>query len=348
MFERQTIAELAEVAGSEAGQVEAEQGVVNGEVELTPMQRAFFQWELEKPDYYNQSVLLEVERGVDTGLLEEVMVGLLDQHDALRMRFEEEEGEGGWRQWCEAEVSGEIYERKDLSWIKEEREQREELRRDAERVQGSLELKRGRLVKVVEYELGEGRGRRLLLTVHHLVVDGVSWRILLGDLERGYEQLRRGEELKLGVKTTSYQQWARKLREYGEGEAVGEEMEYWSGEERKGVGRIPRDGEVEERENVYGTQRSVTVVLEEEETRKLLQEVPGAYQTQINDVLLTVLGRVCGEWSGSERVLVDVEGHGREEVIEGVDLSRTVGWFTAVYPVVLEREKKRSGISGER
>ena len=77
--------------------------------------------------------------------------------------------------------------------------------------------------------------------------------------------------------------------------------------------------------------------LEEEETRQLLQEVPQAYQTQINDVLLAALGRVCGEWSGRDAVLVDVEGHGREEeVVEGVDLSRTVGWFTSMYPVVLE------------
>ena len=196
MFERQTIAELAEVAGKEGRGIEAEQGVVNGEVELTPIQKAFFEWELEKPEHYNQSVLLEIESGVDTGLLEEVMLGLLDQHDGLRMRYERGTGTGtsgtNWRQWCEAEMNESVYERKDLSGIEEEEEQRRELRRDAEQVQGSLDLGRGRLVKAVEYELGEGRGRRLLLTIHHLVVDGVSWRILVEDLERGYSQLLAG------------------------------------------------------------------------------------------------------------------------------------------------------------
>jgi amino acid adenylation domain-containing protein/non-ribosomal peptide synthase protein (TIGR01720 family) len=334
MFERQTIAELAEVAGSEAGQVEAEQGVVNGEVELTPIQRAFFEWGLVKPEHYNQSVLLEMDRGVDTEILEEVMMGLLDQHDGLRMRYEG--GTQGWRQWCEAEVLESVYERKDLSWIEDESQQRRELERDAERAQGSLNLKAGRVVKVVEYELGGLRGRRLLLAIHHLVVDGVSWRILLEDLERGYEQRLRGEELRLGAKTTSYQQWAAKLGQYGEDQAVEQEMEYWCGEERKSRGRLPRDQEGTENENLFGTQSSVTVWLEEEETRKLLQDVPGVYQTQINDVLLTALGRVCGEWSGSEAVLVDLEGHGREDIFAGVDISRTVGWFTAMYPVLLE------------
>jgi amino acid adenylation domain-containing protein/non-ribosomal peptide synthase protein (TIGR01720 family) len=336
MFERQTIAELAEVVGSESAQVEAEQGLVNGEVELTPIQRAFFEWELVKPEHYNQSVLLEVGRGVDTAVLEEAMVGLLDQHDGLRMRYEEREGEG-WRQWCEAEVLESVYERKDLSWIGDEEEQRAELERDAGEVQGSLDIKTGRVVRVVEYELGEERGKRLLLTVHHLVMDGVSWRILLEDLEQGYGQRQGGEELSLGMKTTSYQQWAEKLRQYGESDAVRQEMEYWGREERKRAGRLPRDEEAAgEAANLFGTQRGVTVWLEEEETRKLLQEVPGVYQTQINDVLLTALGRVCGEWSGSEAVLVDLEGHGREDIFAEVDISRTVGWFTAMYPVLLE------------
>ena len=335
MFERQTIAELAEVVGSESEQVEAEQGVVNGEVELTPIQSAFFEWGLVKPEHYNQSVLLEVGRGVDMEVLEEVMMGLLDQHDALRMRYEEREGEG-WRQWCEAEVLETVYERKDLSWIEDEAEQRAALERDAGEAQGSLDIKTGRVVKVVEYELGEERGKRLLLTVHHLVMDGVSWRILLEDLERGYGQRQAGEELSLGMKTTSYQQWAEKLRQYGESDAVRQEMEYWGGEERKRAGRLPRDEAAGEGANLFGTQSGVTVWLEEEETRKLLQDVPGVYQTQINDVLLTALGRVCGEWSGSDAVLVDLEGHGREDVFAEVDHSRTVGWFTAMYPVLLE------------
>src|SRR5437763_863244 len=120
MFERQTIAELAEVVGAvgregeEMEKVEAEQGMIEGEVELTPIQRAFFEWGLTKPEHYNQAVLLEVKKGVDTGVLEEVVMELLKQHDALRMRYEEEgEGEAGrWRQWCAGEVNAGVYERK--------------------------------------------------------------------------------------------------------------------------------------------------------------------------------------------------------------------------------------------
>jgi non-ribosomal peptide synthase protein (TIGR01720 family) len=234
-----------------------------------------------------------------------------------------------------------IYERKDLSGIGGEAEQRAVLEQDAERVQGSLDLEKGRVMRVVEYELGE-RGRRLLLVIHHLVVDGVSWRILLEDLERGYEQLRGGEEIKLGAKSSSYKRWAEKMREYGEGEEVEKEEAYWLGQEWEKVGRVPLDYEEAEveKENVEASRRSVVVELGEEETRELLQKVPGVYHTQINDALLLALGRSLGEWMGGKKVLVEMEGHGREELFSDVEVSRTVGWFTSIYPVVLGVEGK--------
>jgi non-ribosomal peptide synthase protein (TIGR01720 family) len=221
-------------------------------------------------------------------------------------------------------------------------------------------------MKVVEYEMGGGGGKvekrkkRLLLVIHHLVVDGVSWRILLEDLERGYEQLKRGEEMELGSKTSSFKQWGERLREYAEQERVKEEVEYWSGEEKKRVKPLARDYEYEEEGkgggggkkagkdlNLVGGQRNVVEELEEEETRALLQAVPEAYNTQINDVLLTALGRSLEEWSGGEGVLVDVEGHGREEIFADVDVSRTVGWFSSTYPILLEGSKRGSWEPGK-
>ena len=266
--------------------------------------------------------------------VEEVVKALVAHHSGLRTRFEYVEEK--WRQQRMREAGAGVYRRCDLSGM-EEQEQQVALEREVRGVQGSLDVGRGELVRAVEYELGEGRGRRLLLVIHHLVVDGVSWRILLGDLERGYGQLQRGEGMRLGVRTTSYGRWAEKLVEYSGSEGVRAELEYWSGEQRRGVKKVPRDYEgVGEEENTVATQRSVTVWLEEEETRELLQEVPGTYHTQINDVLLTALARVVGEWSGSGEVLVDLEGHGREDLFAGVDVSRTVGWFTNIYPVVLQ------------
>ena len=388
MFERPTVRGLGEVAGR-VGRVEAEQGQVRGKVELTPIQAGFFQWGLAKAEHYNQSVLLEVREGTDSERLERAVRALVEQHDVLRMRYEpaagggERAGGGGeWEQWCEDRMEEEgqrvLYERKKLKAESEE-EWQDGLEADARRVQGSLRLRGGGLLRAVEYERedeeeqeagraegekqeeekkGEGgRRRRLLLVAHHLVVDGVSWRILLEDLERGYEQLGAGqEEIDLGAKTTSYQEWARRLKEYGEREEVRGELGYWleqAGQKDKDkdkeqagqgmIGTLPKDYEAAGEENVVGTQRSVVVRMEEEETRELLQGVPEVYHTQINDVLLAGLGRALGEWSGGERVLVDVEGHGREEVMEGVDVSRTVGWFTTIYPVVLGGEGRATG-----
>jgi non-ribosomal peptide synthase protein (TIGR01720 family) len=281
--------------------------------------------------------LLGIQPGVDSALLEQAVIALLEQHDALRMKFEFTAG-GGWQQQCAAQMPPGVYVRRDLRGVPETK-RKAVLEQEAAQVQASLDLSAGRLVAAVEYELGEEQGRRLLLVIHHLVVDGVSWRILVEDLERGYEQLRQGGMIELGRKSSSYRQWGERLVEYSGGEEMKAEGEYWSKvEERKQWCRpLPRDyAGVGAEENTVGTQAGVVVGLEEEETRALLQEVPEVYHTQINDVLLTALGKVCGEWSGSGRVVVDLEGHGREELFAELDVSRTVGWFTSVYPVVLE------------
>src|SRR5262249_41886285 len=111
------------------------------------------------------------------------------------------------------------------------------------------------------------------------------------------------------------------------------ELDYWLAEERRRIERLPVDfpGGV----NTRASARSVLVVLDERETRALLQDVSPAYRTQINDVMLTALAPVPARRTGSARLLCDLEGHGREDIVAGVDVSRTVGWFTSVFPVVV-------------
>ena len=228
-FERQTIGELAELARV-SGLVEGEQGELRGEVPLTPVQREFFERGLAKPEHYNQAVLLEVKEEVESGRLEEAVKGLVKQHDALRLRYEQKDG--GWTQeYGQGDVEG-VYVRVDLRGVGSE-ERARAMEEDATAQQGSLILSEGKLMRAVEYDLGE-EGRRLLLAVHHLGVDGVSWRILLEDLERGYEQLERGEEIELGMKTSSYRQWAERLEEYSGSEELKEEVEYWERQQGRG------------------------------------------------------------------------------------------------------------------
>src|SRR6185369_5011032 len=183
----------------------------------------------------------------------------------------------------------------------------------------------------------------LLLVIHHLAVDGVSWRILVEDLQRGYEQLARGERVEFGAKTSSYQQWAESLLEYGESAALQEQMSYWERVWQEPLWRVPgwAGGG-----NQVKQMRTVRQVLSADDTRALLQDVPGIYHTQIQEVLLTALAETLSCWSGVQRVVVEVEGHGREELHRPVDVTRTVGWFTTIYPVVLETAAVAS--TGER
>ena len=175
--------------------------------------------------------------------------------------------------------------------------------------------------------------------VHHLAVDGVSWRILLEDLQTAYGQLARGQAVRLPPKTTSLQHWARRLVEYAQSDAMQEQKTYWrsviaAAERTGGYAGVPVD--LPDGENTEESAGSVASVLSARETRALLQEVPVAYRTEITDVLLTALAQAVSRWTGASATLVELEGHGREPLFDDVDLSRTVGWFTSLYPVVLD------------
>src|SRR6266850_2315894 len=332
LFEHQTIAELAGVADWQ-GLVATPQGVVSGEVVLTPIQRWFFEQEQVDSHHFNQSVLLEVRHALSSDLVAEAVKHLLRQHDALRMRFIREGEE--WQQVNLSQETGEVFTQVDLAELSSDA-QRAAVEAGAAQLQGSLDLGQGPLLRVALFDYGSGRVGRLLLIMHHLVVDGVSWRILLEDLQLICGQLERGEAVHLGPKTSSFQQWAGRLNEYAQSEIVHQEVEYWLDLGRRGAdGALPVEGRWTQAET-GGEMASVSVRLSAEETQALLQHVPAVYHTQINDVLLTALAEALKVWSGSQAVWIDLEGHGREELFDDIDLTHTVGWFTTFFPVRLE------------
>ena len=354
VFQYPSIGELAGVVGS-GPRVEAEQGEVTGAVPLTPIQRWFFEQELVEPQHFNQAVFLAVRAPLEPGRLGQVVERLLGHHDALRLRFRREAE--GWEQegtdWAEG-TRGEpfsgsgsaVFEHVEVGALPEA-ERASAVERAAARVQASLDLASGRLLRVVLFT-GGAEGARLLLVAHHLVVDGVSWRILLEDLLTGYEQLSRGLALELPAKTTSFKQWAERLRAYARVGTLAEEVGYWEAGRSGPVAALPVDHAGGD--NTVASAGTVEVALTVAETQALVQEVPAAYRTQINDVLLTAVALALASWTGQGACLVDVEGHGREELFgdaagsgreelfEEVDLSRTVGWFTSLFPLRLELE----------
>jgi non-ribosomal peptide synthase protein (TIGR01720 family) len=339
IFRHQTIAELAPVVTSSVASTLTQQGVVTGKVKLTPIQHYFFEQELAEQHHFNQSVLLEVRRRITAAQLQRVVEQLVLQHDALRLRFKRDEVSGAWEQhYAGEEAAHQIrVEEIDLDGST--------LEAGASELQRSLNLADGPLVRVALIERGQNDNQRLLIAIHHLAVDGVSWRILLDDLERGLDNEARGEAINWNPKTTSYGQWSERLSQYASSAEVQEEASFWSDVVRTAA-EIPLPGISDSHEGrTLQSAQSLVQQLDTEETRALLQDVPAAYHTQINDVLLTGLVEAVGQWSGERRIAVEMEGHGREEISDDLDLSRTVGWFTAVYPVVLDVHD--SGTPGE-
>ncbi|MDQ1592735.1 MAG: hypothetical protein QOG71_3362 [Pyrinomonadaceae bacterium] len=330
LFQYQTITGLASVVGT-TNAVEAEQGTVTGHVPLTPIQRLFFEHNAAAPHHYNQAVLLEVKEPLDADLLERTVEYLLIHHDALNLRFERVAD--GWRQFNAAHEGETPFRRFDLSALADA-EQSAAVERIADELQASLNIEEGTLMRVALFDLGDGKPQRLLTVIHHLAVDGVSWRILLEDLLTAYRQLSRGEDVELPPKTTSFKQWAERLAAHAQSEAVQTELAYWLAQtERLASSSLPVDFRAGE--NTRASASVVSVALSAEETHALLHEAPEVYHTQSNDLLLTALAKALTKWSGRASLSLALEGHGREEIAEDLDLSRTVGWFTTIFPVTL-------------
>jgi amino acid adenylation domain-containing protein/non-ribosomal peptide synthase protein (TIGR01720 family) len=331
LFQHQTIAQLAAVAGTTL-QAQAEQSLVTGAIPLTPIQHWFFEQNLPEPHHFNQFVLLEVPPDLKPELLRQAWQQLLLHHDALRLRFER--SPDGWQQVNVAadEIPFNVVNLSELA----PKEQLAAFEAEAAKEQASLNLSQGPIIRVALFNLGSHQPTRLLIVIHHLAVDGISWRILLEDLQTGYQQFSQREAIKLAPKTTSFKQWASRLAEYGESGAVATELDYWLTQFSSGATSLPVDYPGRKNANTVASSAQVSVALGAEQTRALLQEVPSAYHTQINDVLLTALVQSLQEWSGKQTLLVNLESHGREELFEGVDISRTVGWFTSIFPVRLQ------------
>ncbi|MFD3658921.1 condensation domain-containing protein [Streptomyces sp. NPDC058620] len=326
LFDHQTVAGLAAVAEKQSAAI-AEQGLVIGDFPLSPIQRWFFDQDLNKPGHFNQSMLLDVTQRVEPELMRGAAAAVLEQHDALRSRFVRD-GDQWVGRVPAAEPTDSV--RVIRSTGLDDDEEWVFLNARGNEVQAGLDLADGPLLRIVVFDRGD-RGQLLFVVAHHLVVDAVSWAVILEDLTAAYGQIERGLPVKLPAKTTSFMGWTQRLTELAASPAVAAEAAYWRAAEAAG-GTVPRD---HDGANTIASTQELSVTLDAEQTERLLREVPGAFRTQINDVLLSVLGTVLTEWCQAPSVVVDLEGHGREDVGSDIDVSRTVGWFTSVYPVVL-------------
>jgi amino acid adenylation domain-containing protein/non-ribosomal peptide synthase protein (TIGR01720 family) len=329
-FQHQTIAELAGAVGTAAA-VAAEQGPVVGDLPLTPIQHWFFAQQLAEPHHFNLSLLFDLRERLSAAGLERAVRRLVRHHDALRLRFAA--GAAGWRQTCAPPEPAAPFGAVDLAALRDEL-QDAAVEAAAARLQASLDLTRGPLFRIALLQGGHGRPDRLLVVVHHLAVDGLSWRILLEDLATAYRQAAAGEAVALPAKTTSFRQWAWRLVEHAQGEALRAEAPLWLGLLPRQPPPLPLDDPAAP--NTFASLRFAAASLDAAATRALLAELPAVFRTTIDEVLLAALVQAFGRWTGVPALFVELEGHGREALSDDVDVSRTVGWFTSVFPLLLE------------
>lgn len=329
IFEFPTIAELVAIA-ERAGEVEPGQEASPDLVPLTPIQSMFFERDLPDAQHWNLSALLRLKQPFAPAVLAQAVQILLERHDALRLRFRRV-GQA-WQQTVVESGGDGSFSRIDLSSLPPA-EQGRALEAQAAALQTSLDLQAGPLLRVALFDLGAGQAARLLIVIHHLAVDIFSWRVLLTDLHAACEQLNRGAAaVELAAPTTSFRAWARRLAAYARSGGAHDEQSYWLDMAREGAPSLAVDFPMGL--NSTASARVISVSLPEEETLGL-HAVLKDYRVRMNELLLTALTRALTRRQPVRSLLVDLEGHGRETLFPEVDLSRTVGWFTAIFPMLL-------------
>ncbi|WP_299188228.1 non-ribosomal peptide synthetase [uncultured Aquimarina sp.] len=316
-----------------------DQSEVKGDVELTPIQHYFFEASTIKiPHHYNQSVALKINEQIDPDILEKCLGKLVEHHDVLRMTYS---NDNGIQKQCNKGIDSKHYS-VDFYDLQDKEDALEIMAQVSETIQSSIDLEKGPLLKIGHFRLCDGD--RLALILHHLVVDGVSWRILLEDLSTTYNQCLKNEKLCLPLKTDSFQKWAHLQKEYAHELYNTSEKTYWEEICKKSIPNLPTDRE--RTVNFIEHNGRASFILDEATTELLQTKVHGVYNTEINDVLLTSLGLAIKEVFQLDKSVIKMEGHGREEIINNIDISRTVGWFTSVYPFVLDLSNVDSNKNG--
>lgn len=332
---QRTIARLAAQASLVAS-FSAEQVAVTGSAPILPGQFWILDMEHGDLNHWNSAQLLEPRQHLDANLLERVIRELLLHHDALRVRVVREGST--WRQHIAASEEKTPFAHIDLS-VLPPAERVPALEAMAAQLQTTLNLSEGPILRVALFELGEAQ--RLLIIVHHLAIDGISWDILLEDLEKAYQQISRGQRMELPAKTTSIKEWGERLALYRNLPAVQEELPYWLAERWKQAPRLPMDYPEGRARDTMDTGAYVWAALSAEETQAL-QEMARTVDISMNEVLLTALLLTLTKWTGKTCLPIHVAHHGREGPFEDVDLSRTVGFLATGYSALLDVGKASS------
>lgn len=328
LFQHPTIKGLSALVSNV--EVDMPQEEVAGLVPLTPIQQVFVRAEHPKPSHYNQSVMLFRQQGFSKNVLEQTLEQLVAHHDALRMRFDLSASPVAQFNLPVGEKSFALsaFDCRHVAVLEDQ------VAASAAAIHTSLDIENGPLVHVGLFHTS--KGDHLLFVIHHLVVDGVSWRILLEDFATTYQALEAQLPVALPPKTMAFRAWANALHAYADSGQLLQELPHWQSVVNAEIPSLPRDGQAVRHSLAVSAVQSFS--LSEEQTASLIGEAGKAYATGINDVLLTALALMINSWQPTDLVRVHLEGHGREQLLQSHNTSRTVGWFTSLFPVVLPVE----------
>lgn len=343
MFTSQTVAELAAVLEEGESAIKADQGLVSGEIPLTPVQRWFFEHAPDNPAYFNQWMVVPIPPpGLDCDRMREAVRAIMLHHDALRMRYvrtdplpKDHSGQSKpkrwvWSQYLSEECDLVPFNTVDLSVVPDH-ECTEVIQREFDRLQNSLDLEMGPLWRVCWFYPGPHLSGRLLVVVHHLVVDIVSWAPLMDDLLTVYRQAVNGSAIRLPLKTSSFKQWAEALVAYAHSSELAAELPYWLKQREFEAQPLPLD--YPHGGHGLETTKSVLMALPSSQTRLLLDLALPYFEARPAQLITAALAVAIARHTGNSRLQIILEGQGREDIAPELNLSRTVGWFTSFYPV---------------
>lgn len=304
-----------------------DQSTLTGAVPLGPVQSAFLDRFTNHDHHFNQSILLRWKDRADPAMLTTVLGALQRHHDMLRAVFVKTSG--GWEQQV---LNADIPVSCSVLDLRNEQSPIPALERQCAALQEDLDISRGPLMKALLVQLPDAD--RLFIVIHHLVVDGVSWRILLEDLNTLCGQYRLGLELQLPLKTASFRAWVAFLTAYRNGGAFVSSATFWEGIDHTST-PLPFP-QLSSADNRRSDTAVLSFTLGKEETAALRGPIHSVYGTEINDVLLAALAAALRDTYGLEHLRIDMEGHGRETLTGAPSVNRTIGWFTSIYPVVID------------
>ncbi len=339
IFIHQTIKKLSQAVAQKSEAIASgEQGFLTGEAALLPVQQWYLETEQSNVSHFNQKLLLKIDKAITPSLLTEVIEQLSTHHDALRFKYSRIEN--GWKQEYGMALPKVVVENIDGDSAANIASRITAL---SDAYQQSLNIEEGDIVRVALMQTPDSASHnRMLIVIHHLVIDGVSWRVLVEDMEELLNGVIAGDKVNLGYKTSSYRQWYEALERYSRSERLLSQKKYWQKPTAyQNLLNVDKDysGSVKLKDV-----SNVQITLDAEQTRRLLQEVPRAYHTEINDILLCALAKTLCDWNDENKIIIGMEGHGREEIDDNIDISKTVGWFTSMYPLLLDLKSSDAGL----